>query len=51
MSRMAMTPMTMVSMMHLLLERFAVAGVERPEHEEAESHGDENEVDHGGAGR
>jgi hypothetical protein len=34
----------------LMLERFAVAGVKRSENEEAEGHGDEDEVDHGGAG-
>ena len=51
MSRMAMAPMTMVSMGCLVLERFAVAGVERAKNEEAEGHGDEDEVDHGGVGR
>ena len=34
-----------------MLERFAVAGVQRADGEEAEGHGEEDEVDHGGRGR
>lgn len=48
MSRMAMAPMTMVSMGWLVLEGFAEAGVKRSENDEAEGHGDEDEVGHGG---